>query len=71
MNKLELLRAYIGQLLDLKAGNINELVLDKDNEAVNLLLEVIKDAIKSEEEFLEFDAEVSKRENEAIQTIKD
>ncbi len=65
-NKLELLRAYLGQLIDLKAGNINELVLTKKGSAVELLTEVVLEAIKLREEFLEMDSEMSKMEAEKI-----
>ncbi len=69
--KLEKLRSYIGQLTDLKAGTLSELVLTRDNEAVDLLIEVLLSAVKEQEGFLKLDAEMSQMEAEEIQSPKD
>lgn len=61
-SKIERLKSYQGQLIDLKSGYLKELALTKENdEAIDLLLEVIGDAVKNAENFLKMDAYMSEQ----------
>lgn len=59
----EKLNSYLGQLIDLKTGILEELVLTKDNEALTMLMELIIKRIK------ELDArEQFEKDNEPVCT---
>jgi len=61
-SKIERLKSYQGQLIDLKSGYLKELALTKENdEAIDLLLEVIGSAVEDAENFLKMDAYMSEQ----------
>ena len=69
-SKIERLKSYQGQLIDLKSGYLKELTLTKEkDEEINLLLEVIGNAVEEAENFLKLDADMS--EQEALELEKE
>ena len=61
-SKILRLKSYQGQLADLKSGYLKELALTKENdEAIDLLLEVIGSAVEDAENFLKMDAYMSEQ----------
>ena len=63
--KAELI-SYLNQLVDLKVGFLNELVLTRDNDkTINLLKWLISEKVKDINEFLEMDSDLANREEYA------
>ena len=60
-NSLDLLASYYGQLIDVKRGNLKELVIVKGRDA-DLLMEIIREAIKQRQDSIEEDSESKEKD---------
>jgi len=65
MDKINKLRSYLGQLQDLEAGHLKELIISAGEDS-QLLKKILVNAIEDEQAFLTMNEDIDRKEAEAI-----
>lgn len=60
------LESYLGQLIDLKKGHLQGLMIKQGTEDVDILIKAIESRIKEIDEFEKMDKETERRQNEHL-----